>query len=493
MFNKEKLYKYIPLSILLVFVYSFYMWHLGYLPITAYDESIYAQITRDTLNSGQIMTLLHINTPWFEKPPLYFWLSMPMVKIFGDVEISHRLVSAISAIFSILFTFLITKKLTNKKYLAILSSFILAIIPFFYITSRQVRLDTPLTMFMLAALYFLIIGWRKEKFLIAVLPILGLGFMTKSLAIFTAIAILIIFSIIYKKFNWLKNKWLWFGFLISLIIVLPWHIYQHIIWGSDFWHTYISWNIWQRINGGFGNQESINYLEYFKKLWLFTYPWWQIFILTIPTFIILNKIRPDKKTKKIFLASLSTTLVVILLFSISKTKISTYLIPAYPYMAIVIGLTFYKLWQITKNYLLKILYIIIFGFLSIYSIILSIGYNDKILKTLHYYLDPDLKEIGVIIKEDDNKNTPLYFLNGPMPDVVGYYSGHPIKWISLAEDNNKYNIEGPVYIMLTDYTFAKIFTKDGHQIKNQYLNMRLKYIKDHIILLYTKDNIILDL
>ncbi|MBU1202788.1 glycosyltransferase family 39 protein [Patescibacteria group bacterium] len=493
MLNKEKIIHYLPLIFIISFAYCFYFWQLGSLPITAYDESIYAQVTRDTLNSGQIMTLKHMGNNWFEKPPLYFWLSMPMVKIFGDTEIAYRIISALSAIFSVLLIFLIIKKLSQQKYLALLSSFILAIIPFFYISSRQVRLDTPLNAIMLASVYFLIVGWKKEKYLLTILPLLALGFLMKSVSILAVIPIFFIFSFFYKKWSWLKSKWLWIGLPLSLLIVLPWHINQHLVWGSEFWQKYIIWNVWERAQGGFGIKEKVEYFAYLNKLWNFSQPWWQIFLLSIIIFLIINKFYKDKKTKQFFMVSLCSVLFIILFYSLSKTKISTYLIPAYPYIATVIGLAFYRLWKISKNKLIKILYVIIFTILVIYSISLSIGHNDKILRTLHYQFDQNLKEIGLIIREDNKPELPLYFLSGPVPDVISYYSGHQIYWLYPEEDKNQYNIPGPSYIMLTDYVFSKLFTTNGLDIKPQYHNMHLRYIKDHLMLLYTDSDVTIDL
>jgi|GEM_PF-3173801 len=489
MLNKEKLPLYLFI-LLMIFVSFFYLWSLSSLPITAYDESIYAQVTRDTMGSGQILTLKHFDQNWFEKPPLYFWLSMPLVKIFGDTEIAYRLISSLSAISAILLCFLLVKKLTNKTYLALLSAFIFSIIPFFYITSRQVRLDTPLSALMLATVYLLVLGWRQNKKLIYVLPIIALGFLLKSFAILVVIPILFIFSFIYKKWDWLKNKWLWYGLPIALIITLPWHIYQYMVWGQAFLQKYIGWNIISRVNEGFSIEEKINHLEYFNKLWAFAQPWWQIFLLAIVIFLILNHFFiKNKNTNKLFWSSLITVAFGILFFSFSKTKITTYLIPIFPYLAIVIALGFYALINKGKNKILQILYLLILIVLSFYSITLSMGTNDKILKTLHFDFDYDLKEIGLLIKNDNIENSNIYFLGGPPPDVVSYYSKKQTIWPKVTAETTEIVIPPKSYILIREDTFIKIFTLNGIDIKPEYINMRLRYIKNHIILLYTAEEI----
>lgn len=488
MLNKEKLPLYL-LILLMIFVSFFYLWNLGHLPITAYDESIYAQVTRDTMESGQILTLKHFDQNWFEKPPLYFWLSMPLLKIFGDTELAYRLISALSAIAAILLCFLLVKKLTNKAYLALLSAFVLSVMPFFYITSRQVRLDTPLSALMLAAVYLLVLGWRQNKKLIYVMPIIALGFLLKSLAVLVVIPILFIFSFVYKKWSWLKNKWFWYGLPIALTIVLPWHIHQYITWGNDFLQKYIAWNIVSRVNEGFNIEEKVNHLEYFNKLWNFVQPWWQVFLLAIIIFFILNRFTKDKNTARLFWSSLITIVFGILFFSFSKTKITTYLIPIFPYLAIAIALGFYILINKAKNKILKGFYLLILIALAVYSTVLSIGVNNKILQTLHLYFDYDLKEIGLLIKNDNIENSNIYFLGGPPPDVVSYYSKKQTIWPQITEETTKIIIPPKSYILIQEDIFIKLFTDDGLEVKPEYSSMRLRYLKNKIMLLYTDEEI----
>lgn len=490
MLNKEKIPFYILIA-LIIFVSFFYLWNLGNLPITAYDESIYTQVTRDTMHSGQILTLKHFDQNWFEKPPLYFWLSMPLVKIFGDTEIAYRLVSALSAIATILLCYLLVKKLSNKTYLALLSSFVLSIMPLFYITSRQVRLDTPLTALMLATVYFLVLGWRKNKKLIYVLPIIALGFLLKSLAVLVVIPILLIFSFIYKKWNWLKNKWFWYGLPISLTIVLPWHINQYMTWGQDFFQKYIGWNILARVNEGFSIEEKVDHLAYFKKLWTFAEPWWQVFLLAIIIFFILNRFIKDKNASQLFWSNIITVAFGILFFSLSKTKITTYLIPIFPYLATLIALCFYTLIVKAKNKILKISYLVLLAILFVYSMTLSLGSNDKILKTLHFYFDYDLKEIGLLIKADNIEDSNIYFLGGPPPDVVSYYSQQSVIWPQVTEQTTEIIIPPKSYILIQEDTFIKFFTQNGSEVRPEYSNMRLRYAKNKIMLLYTDEEIII--
>ena len=70
---------------------------LGHKPLTNWDEGIYAEISREMLSLGPMAP--HWNyQPWFEKPPLMFWITAAFFKIFGVTEFWARAGSALSGV-----------------------------------------------------------------------------------------------------------------------------------------------------------------------------------------------------------------------------------------------------------------------------------------------------------------------------------------------------------------------------------------------------------
>jgi len=66
------------------------------------DEPRYAWIARDMAESGDWITPRLYGTPWFEKPPLYYWGAGICFKLFGVSERTARLPSAIAALLATL-------------------------------------------------------------------------------------------------------------------------------------------------------------------------------------------------------------------------------------------------------------------------------------------------------------------------------------------------------------------------------------------------------
>src|SRR5205814_1365725 len=69
-------------------LYVCYFSHLGALGFIGPDEPRYAWIARDMAETGDWVTPRLYDTPWFEKPPLYYWGAALSFKLFG--ESGHR-------------------------------------------------------------------------------------------------------------------------------------------------------------------------------------------------------------------------------------------------------------------------------------------------------------------------------------------------------------------------------------------------------------------
>jgi 4-amino-4-deoxy-L-arabinose transferase-like glycosyltransferase len=85
-----------------VTLYFCYFHQLGVVGLMGPDEPRYAWIARDMMESGDWITPRLYGSPWFEKPPLYYWGAALSFKLFGVSEMTARLPSAISALFATL-------------------------------------------------------------------------------------------------------------------------------------------------------------------------------------------------------------------------------------------------------------------------------------------------------------------------------------------------------------------------------------------------------
>ncbi len=155
------------LLVLLVGACLLYGLGLGRTDLWAPDEPRYGAIAEElrSFRHGAIgLVLLHLNdTPYTQKPPLYFWLAAAIGAPFERVhETAARLPSAIAGVFCLGLTAWIGSMLFARSMPAILAAGILATSFRFAFTARRAQLDVLLTCFELGAVaIFLLLETRR--------------------------------------------------------------------------------------------------------------------------------------------------------------------------------------------------------------------------------------------------------------------------------------------------------------------------------------------
>src|SRR5271163_1537264 len=120
MIGESKKFQFTILAVLIsAFAFATF-YHLGKRPLIDYDESIYAQVARESLQNGNQLgftwlgnTALHRSEMWFEKPPLMIWLTEISYLAFGVNEFAARFWTAIFAVLTLPLAFLFTRKLSQ--------------------------------------------------------------------------------------------------------------------------------------------------------------------------------------------------------------------------------------------------------------------------------------------------------------------------------------------------------------------------------------------
>src|SRR5207302_2855021 len=101
--------------------------NLGY-PLVEPDEGRYAEIGRQMLRSGDWIVPTLNQEPYYDKPPLLYWLVAGSLHFFGVHTWSARLVPALSAFLTILATYFFGKQTvgTRAGFLAALALSLMA-------------------------------------------------------------------------------------------------------------------------------------------------------------------------------------------------------------------------------------------------------------------------------------------------------------------------------------------------------------------------------
>ncbi|MBD0277646.1 MAG: glycosyltransferase family 39 protein [Flavisolibacter sp.] len=152
-----------PLLILLAGGLFFFPF-LGKVHLFDWDEINFAESAREMIVTGNYTQVQIDFQPFWEKPPLFFWLQVLSMKLFGINEFAARFPNAVSGIVTLLCLYFIGEKLYNAIFgflwsLVYLGSFL----PFFYFKSGII--DPIFNLFIFLSTYFLIqaIHFYKEK------------------------------------------------------------------------------------------------------------------------------------------------------------------------------------------------------------------------------------------------------------------------------------------------------------------------------------------
>src|SRR5215475_5588864 len=105
----------IILVALAILCYALFFHGLAGIGFIGPDEPRYAAIAREMLATGDYITPRLHGMPWFEKPPLMYWLAAIGYKIFGVNELGGLFPSALGATISVFFLYWCGRKLWNRE------------------------------------------------------------------------------------------------------------------------------------------------------------------------------------------------------------------------------------------------------------------------------------------------------------------------------------------------------------------------------------------
>jgi 4-amino-4-deoxy-L-arabinose transferase-like glycosyltransferase len=327
----------------LALVLLFY--HLGDGSLHDWDEAIYAQVAKEMLRSDTWMTLTWNGTPFFHKPPLYFWLTALAYKAIGVSELTARLWPAIFGFGVVVLTFVLGLRL-RSWCVGVTAVLLLLVVDRGYYgywwnflsLSRVGMLDSTLTFWIMLAVLFVWEAERRPGLIVWLgLPV-GLAVMTKAWPGCLAAAIPLVFWLIAGQRRSSAFALWAVAALLAMMVILPWHLWQYMLHGTRFWHEYVGVNLTGRLFQTFeGNTGGpLHYLDVLRRgfsiwgyLWLPAYIWaaWQACA------------RGDRRTW-LLLACITLPL---LLFSLAQTKLGWYISMIYPAIALLLGLALAEL------------------------------------------------------------------------------------------------------------------------------------------------------
>ena len=380
-----------------------FIWDLGTTGLVDETPPLFAAAARAMSESGDWLTPKVNGMFRFDKPPLIYWLmsffySLPKNEVWDSLgTLSARLPSALGSLSLMLMigdTLCCWPQKGDRQFLTpIVASLGFALSPLIIIWSRTAVSDALLTgtLGISLLLFWRRMAGRDNDQCIAAWVFLGFAILTKGPVAFVLAVFTITFFLLSQK-DW-RNLFYKInpkkGFLITILISVPWYILELVKEGKPFWDSFFGYHNFQRYTSVVNNHQ--------EPFWFFL----NIMVLASLPFTpflyhgifnafkdLLKSLRetcPVSETLHIY--SLCWLISVLIFFSISATKLPSYWLPAIPAAAILVSNSFINLTNKNKTYV----YFWIFNILILFGISLAFFFSNIWLGSIN---DPEMPNLA---------------------------------------------------------------------------------------------------
>ncbi len=352
--------------------------YIGQVHLFDWDEINFAEAAREMIVTGDYLTVRIDYKPFHEKPPLFFWMQVLSMKAFGINEFAARLPNAIVGILSLMFIFLAGRKLIGYKFgLLWVLAYIGSILPFFYFKTGLI--DPVFNLFMFAGVYFLFTYYdqlqnpsiKSIKYLLLAALTTGLAVLTKGPVGYLLVMLSwSIFWIIKRRDYKFPAIELVLFTLIALLPFILWFAINSTVNNVNLFNSFTDYHLRLLSTGDAGHSGPFYY--HFLVLLFGCFP---------ASVIMIRGFRKDPASSaSVNLFSLFNIIllfVVLLVFSIVKTKIVHYSSLAYfpiTFLAAkaMFSLEFGKLrWKATTGWILGLIGLVLAFALIAFPIVMK--------------------------------------------------------------------------------------------------------------------------
>lgn len=314
-----------------------FLLHLGSLPFLGKDEPKNAEVLLEMMGRNDWVTPTLGEVPWFDKPILYYWVSLVFFHTLGPSELSARLTCALFGTGGVLLTWALARKLVDDST-ALRAGIILATSLEYFWYSRTAVTDLPLTFCVtlcLVAFFSASEEWGSRKLWYPI------AFAAAGAAALAKGPVgLVLPGLVAGSYLFLTGRLAelsripWGTSLLAFgLVAAPWYITVSFRHGALFWSDFIvNRNIERYTTTIHRHPGPVTY--YLPILVLGLFPWGALF-----PFAVVDKVRRGwgsfraQGRRSAFL--LLWVLMPLLFFSFAGSKLPSYLLPCFPAMAVI--------------------------------------------------------------------------------------------------------------------------------------------------------------
>jgi hypothetical protein len=297
------------------------------------DEGRYAEIAREMAISHDWISPRLNNILYFEKPPLQYWATATAINTFGVNNFSARFWTALCGLLGIIITAFTAFRLWGK--LAALASTAVLSSSLYYVALGHINtLDMGVSFFITVAMncFLLALHENQRRYMWFAWLAAALAFLSKGLiGLVLPGAALVMTTVVTWRFKVWKKIQLIPGLFLFSLIALPWLIAIQLA-HPTFLHFFFIHEHLDRFTTTI--HRRVEPFWYFIPILLIGFlPWTLLLFASIKQ--ALNAPFKSHFSAERFLALF--IIVVMLFFSISDSKLPSYILPIFPALALITG------------------------------------------------------------------------------------------------------------------------------------------------------------
>ncbi len=328
-------------SLFLLLLIGTLLWfgNLNYRKLINPDEGRYAEIPREMVATGEWITPRLDGIKYFEKPALQYWATAAAYEAFGEHEWTARLWSALTGFLGILLTYYAGVRLFGRDA-GLFGALVLGSSVLYAAIAHINTLDMGVTFFMGATLECFLLAQRagasppESRFwMLATWVAMALAMLSKGLiGIVLPGGVLVIYTLVSRDWRLWRRVQIGLGSLLFFLIAAPWFI--AVTWKNpEFFHFFFIHEHFER----FLTREAHRYHPWYTFipiLLLGILPWLAPFFAALRSGFAADGNGKGLQARRLLLI---WSVFIFVFFSISDSKLPSYILPIFPALALLIG------------------------------------------------------------------------------------------------------------------------------------------------------------
>ncbi len=218
--------------------------------LTDLDEGFYASVAWEMKQAGDWWTPRFRGEPWFEKPPLLYWLMGLSMRLFGENEFALRLPSVLMFGLTLILIVAWGERRLGRG-VGTLAGLLFAVAPLSLLLTRLALTDMMLCCWLTLALIAL---WEAQErgWVWSLLGgvVMGLAVLTKGPLGLGLLGIHYLLNARALHTSGLRLRWVLFALMVAIATASPWYLGVYFQHGRDFFAEFIVRQNLLRFAGG---------------------------------------------------------------------------------------------------------------------------------------------------------------------------------------------------------------------------------------------------